>query len=134
MVNIVWDEEPGLPEGTVLGLDTEYGEKSGLRSVQFGYDATDDPNSFDGEVAWILEPGKDDDKILSALSRYKFVAHASADYESILDHYGLDIRDAGDMLPPNTIVRLNPGPDRTWFNTGYGILPDGRPAAPSTGE
>lgn len=46
--------------------------------------------------------------------------------------FGLDARDL-DMLPPNTITRLFPGPDKTFYNTGYGRMSASDPYNPNPG-
>ena len=46
--------------------------------------------------------------------------------------FGLDARDL-DMLPPNTWTRLYPGPDKTFYNTGYGRMAANDPYNPTPG-
>lgn len=48
--------------------------------------------------------------------------------------FGLDARDIGTMLPPNTWTRLFPGPDKTMWNTTYGVIPPTDPNNPNPGS
>lgn len=48
--------------------------------------------------------------------------------------FGLDARDVGVGLPPNTWTRLYPGPDKLFRNTGYGVIAPNDPNNPTPGS